>query len=404
MRIQHLFEGFYFMENLKNEIWKPIFNYEGLYEVSNFGRLKTLKKLVICKSGISYELKEKINTLKYNGNNYTNAMLCKNKISKCFKMHRLVALAFITNYENKPCVNHKNGIKYDNRVENLEWVTYSENGLDRWKNHREGRIIILQEFIPKVKTIKSNILTEGIKFNFLTVIEKLDNNYWLFLCDCGNKKRIFSTSVKNGHTKSCGCLLKKSIKEKFTKHGLTKLKEYQIWCSIKGRCYNSNNKHFCNYGERNIKMSEEWLNNPIKFIEDMGLRPSNKHSIDRINNNGNYCKENCKWSTKKEQQNNRRVTIMVEYNNQNKPLTEWCDLLKLNYKRIESRIRLGWDYKDAFEKPLAHESNKLDENKVREIRKLSKKGLMYKEIAKIYNVDQTMIGLIIRGKSWKHVV
>ena len=189
MGIQHLFEGFfYFMKNFENEIWKPIPNYEDLYEVSNFGRLKTLKKLVICKSGISYELQEKRNTLKYNGNNYTNAILCKNKISKSFKMHRLVALTFIPNPENKPCVNHKNGIKYDNRVENLEWVTYSENGLDRWKNHREGRIIILQEFIPKIKTIKSNIFTEGIKFNFLTAIERLDNNYWLFLCDCGNKK------------------------------------------------------------------------------------------------------------------------------------------------------------------------------------------------------------------------
>lgn len=378
------------MKDLKNEIWKDIPEYEGLYQVSNFGRIKNIKNI-----------KEKIFTQRNTKNTYINICLIKNNIKKSYKIHRLVAITFILNPKNKPCVNHKNGLKYDNRVENLEWCTHSENNFDRWRNQKNKRVLIFKQYIPhKELNIK---LTVGLKFNMLTTIKKLENNYWLFLCDCGNTKKIKGSSVTTGHTKSCGCIKKEKIAESTTTHNLSKTKEYAVWCSIKSRCYNLKNKFYFNYGGRGIKMSIEWKNSFEIFLKDMGKRPIDKHSIDRINNDGDYCKENCRWSTRVEQQNNTRKTVKIEYNNKIKSLKDWCRELNIPYKRVESRIKLGWSIKDVFETPVKKETNKLNKEKVSEIKQLLNKNLKYKEIAKIFNVDPTMIGLIARNKSWKNV-
>ena len=389
------------------ETWKSVKNYENFYEISNLGRLKILKK-------------EKIVFFKPPKNSYVNVFLRNEKTSIYTRIHRLVAEAFIPNPENKACVNHKNGIKWDNRVENLEWVTYSENNFDRWKNFREGRHNLIEkeneivnlfenfiknkEIAEETKKRKPIKIIIGMKFNMLTAIEKLERKYWLFQCDCGIKKKIVDYSVTSGHTKSCGCLFKKTIKKLKETHKLSKTLEYSSWCSIKERCYNKNSKHYCNYGGRGILMSDEWFNSPEQFIKDMGLKPSKEYSIERIDNNGNYCKENCKWATRKEQQNNRRVTIKVYYNNEIKSLIDWCEDLNINYKMVESRIRRGWDYKKALETPQKHETKKLNEEQVREIKKLSLEGLNYKQIASMFNVDPTNIGHIMRGKCWKHII
>lgn len=115
--------------NIENEIWKDIKGYIGLYQVSNFGRIKSLRRKIISPTG-NYYSKEKILTTNANdGLGYVRIQLFKNNKSKCVRVHRLVAEAFIPNPYNKRDVNHKNGIKSDNRVENLEWATRSENEL-----------------------------------------------------------------------------------------------------------------------------------------------------------------------------------------------------------------------------------------------------------------------------------
>ena len=145
----------------------------------------------------------------------------------------------------------------------------------------------------------------GEKFGRLTVIQRSNSNkyYFICLCECGNEKEIRKNHLMQGRTKSCGCL----NRENHIKHNLYKHPLYRIWSGIKTRCYNKNNKDYKNYGARNIKICEEWLNDPKVFIK-WALKNGYKKelSIDRINNNGDYEPNNCKWSTAKEQANNKR--------------------------------------------------------------------------------------------------
>jgi hypothetical protein len=150
----------------------------------------------------------------------------------------------------------------------------------------------------------------GMKFGRLTAIKidhkKNNSNYWLFKCDCGSDFIKKGAIVKNGHTSSCGCLKKDLLRDKNSTHKLSYLQEYKIWLGIKKRCYDKNCKAYFNYGGRGILMSKDWINDFVKFYKDVGERPTKKHSIDRINNDLGYFKENCRWATQKQQCKNTR--------------------------------------------------------------------------------------------------
>lgn len=193
----------------------------------------------------------------------------------------------------------------------------------------------------------------GQKFNRLTVVRRVANDkhnnvQWLCQCECGNRQIFVRTgSLKNSSTKSCGCLHNKIM----TKHGHAKRgycsKTYIIWDNIKQRCNNSNDKGYKNYGGRGIKICEQWKDF-INFLEDMGNKPEGM-SIDRIDNDGDYCKENCKWSTTKEQIRNRRNTILITINSITKALAEWCEIYQKPYNRTWVRLYNDWSPEEAFE-------------------------------------------------------
>ena len=153
----------------------------------------------------------------------------------------------------------------------------------------------------------------GKKFNRLTILksynkEKYKDREFLCVCDCGNKKITTIASLKKGSTKSCGCLRKEKMSKAMTTYGLSSNDLYREWQSIKTRCTNPNSKAYKRYGKRGIDISDEWKNNPEKFISDIinniGESPEGK-TLDRIDNNKGYSITNVKWSTPLEQAHNR---------------------------------------------------------------------------------------------------
>ena len=157
----------------------------------------------------------------------------------------------------------------------------------------------------------------GKKFELLTVygIGKSKNRSMgvlICLCDCGNIKEIPPYRLISGDTKSCGCLRTKKLNEFSYRHGqggFNKTSEYRTWKGMKYRCFGKNCKAYKNYGGRGITVCERWKDSFHNFYSDMGKRPSNLYSIDRINNDGNYEPSNCRWATRKEQNSNTRRSL-----------------------------------------------------------------------------------------------
>jgi hypothetical protein len=172
-------------------------------------------------------------------------------------------------------------------------------------------------------------------------------------CECGNKKEIQLNNLRSGHTKSCGCIWEEQKhKPRFIKHGMYSTPTYKTWRSMLNRCKYTCVRGSGRYLGRNIKVCSSW--NEFKvFLLDMGERPEGK-TLDRINNNGNYCKENCRWSTPKEQSNNKENTIFITYNNITKTINEWSKELGVPRATIYSRKKeSGWNDNDClFGRPI----------------------------------------------------
>lgn len=156
----------------------------------------------------------------------------------------------------------------------------------------------------------TNIIA-GERFGRLIAIQCLpgsagERSKWLCRCDCGNEPRIVGNSLRAGLTRSCGCLQRDACRQKNSTHGMRKAPEYSVWYDMKRRCFDPKNKRYADYGGRGIAVCESWRISFASFYADMGPRPTATHSIDRMNNNGNYEPSNCKWSTKSEQAFNRR--------------------------------------------------------------------------------------------------
>lgn len=198
----------------------------------------------------------------------------------------------------------------------------------------------------KMKNLQRVNNLTGQKFGRLTVIgldekQQTRKTYWICQCECGNIKTVRSDSLQNGTIRSCGCLKREQDRTNLTanhSHKQSGTRLYKTWQGIKKRCYDKHCACYYRYGGRGIVMCDEWKESFVPFYEwaiENGY--SDELTIDRIDVNGNYEPDNCKWGTAKEQCNNRRTNIIITIGNATKTLTEWCEIFELDFKTILAR-------------------------------------------------------------------
>ena len=215
---------------------------------------------------------------------------------------------------------------------------------------------------------RSRLDLTGKRVGRLTVIGRAANRsgrtYWECKCDCGNTATIQTSGLTgNRPTQSCGCLQKEAtVKATTEKSVILKRSKYissnfdygdnaikhplrKIWMSMRQRCNNPNAANYHLYGGRGIKVCDRWNgdNGFENFVNDMGERPTDKHSIDRIDVNRNYCPENCRWATRKEQENNKRNNNRVVLNGESITVSQLCETIAVNRNFIYQLLKRGVD-------------------------------------------------------------
>lgn len=201
-----------------------------------------------------------------------------------------------------------------------------------------------------------NSITIGQAFSRLTVIaeapRRKHQRYWLCQCSCGSLPKEIRQDSLGSAVKSCGCLRKEVASNSAARtgklnktHGKSRTPEYRIWDGMWQRCTNPRNASYESYKERTPP--KEWLSFEV-FIADMGLRPSPKHSIERVNNYLSYGPDNCKWVEAKEQLRNTSANVNLTYNGKTQCLAAWVEELGISYGTLHYRLKVGWPIEKAL--------------------------------------------------------
>lgn len=194
--------------------------------------------------------------------------------------------------------------------------------------------------------MSAKINMTGKRYGSVTALHDVglcaDGKYkWLALCDCGNKFEASGSKIRSGEVVTCPTCSSERVRLSRMTHGMRQTDEYRTWTHIKSRCFNAKVPEYKHYGGRGITMCSKWTESFEDFLADMGERPSKKHSIDRINNNGNYEPGNCRWATHKTQANNTRSNRKVTVNGTTKNMTQWADDIGVTREVIHKRLKRG---------------------------------------------------------------
>lgn len=188
---------------------------------------------------------------------------------------------------------------------------------------------------------------QGCEFGRWLVVVKAEGRKWTCVCKCGTHKDVDHYALVKGLSVSCGCWRRQQLSDRNTTHGLSGTPEYTNWQSMRNRCLNPADKKYKRYGGRGIKICKRW-NSFRLFLQDMGLRPTLLHSLDRRDNNGDYKPSNCKWSTPLEQARNKRTTHWIEADGKRQTLSQWAAETGIDQRKIGERIRNGWTAERAL--------------------------------------------------------
>jgi len=175
---------------------------------------------------------------------------------------------------------------------------------------------------------------------------------WTCQCDCGNTKDVVAYSLARGASKSCGCISRQRMIDRNFKHGKSKTRIHRIWSAMKQRCHDKNKSNYQYYGGRGIKICKEWMvfQNFHNWAIANGY--NDNLSIDRIDSNGNYEPDNCRWATKKQQANNIRTNHFIEYNNKKQTIAAWSKETGIAKSVIRYRLLQGYDLDKVFIKKV----------------------------------------------------
>ena len=204
----------------------------------------------------------------------------------------------------------------------------------------------------------------GKKFGRLTVVEfegmnQRGKSTWRCQCECGNTCAIEGVKLTSGHTKSCGCYNKDSTKERFSTHGMTNTRLYNIWKGMLRRCNLTTEKGYKHYGGRGIRVCEEWYE--FEKFRDWAMSHgySDSLTIDRIDNNGNYTPDNCRWADVRTQLRNTSRNRFITFRGETHCMKDWADILGVNYRTLKQRINVyGWSVERAFTAPIGNNGRK----------------------------------------------
>jgi hypothetical protein len=199
----------------------------------------------------------------------------------------------------------------------------------------------------------------GQVFGRLTVINKSNKRtsggkiLWLCLCSCAKEVLVETFLLKSGQTRSCGCLRSDLLSERNKTHGKSYDSIYIVYRNMLVRCMDKSNKQYPNYGGRGIKICDRWLDSFENFYADMGDPPTSKHQIDRIDNDGPYSPENCRWATAKENGRNKRTCNFISYKGETKAVAECAEDRGMLRKTLHNRLyRSNWSIEKALETPV----------------------------------------------------
>lgn len=199
----------------------------------------------------------------------------------------------------------------------------------------------------------------GMKFGRWTVIGAAPNHItkggypvsmWDCICECGTRRAVRGNDLKLGKSVSCGCYMIENPASK--KHGASNSHLYKIYYGMKSRCYNPKNKNYSHYGERGIEICDEWQD--YGTFEKWAL--SNGYAdgltIERRNVNDGYCPDNCCWVSLAKQQRNKRTNKVITFDGESHIAAEWDEIMGFNKGTINSRLKRGWNEKDAISIPI----------------------------------------------------